>query len=478
MIALLVVSEAWARLGGGEGWGGGGGGGGGGRGHGVGFDGGDGGELWLLLQLLRIAIEYPALGVPLLVATGVFFLWRVRSAGPTTPWRHERRGERWQPARATRAALSLRDDPGFSEVVLLDLASLIHRRALAARGADFDALTPWVGPEARAGLARFDGASDVVVGAARLAALRTERGVNEARVVMATSFRQSGRHEVADFVWTLRRPVGVTSVEPARLLTLSCPSCASPVLTDRMGRCTACGVAIGGGEATWRASGVTVQGLRAAPGPSLARSGGEEAGYRTRLAPAADLGPAWRRLMARSPDCTESNLLRRCTDVFQRAQTAWSSGRLVAVRPFVTDAMYQRLRFQAEPWAAAGLRNELRAVEVHRAEVLAVSRDAWYDVVSVRLWAACVDVVVDVDGRVVSGDAVAARRFSEVWTMLRSAGGKTGSDPDACPSCAAPVDNIGETGVCDHCDAIVTTGDFDWVLSRIDQADAWGDARG
>ena len=41
------------------------------------------------------------------------------------------------------------------------------------------------------------------------------------------------------------------------------------------------------------------------------------------------------------------------------------------------------------------------------------------------------------------------------------------------PCCGAPLDNVSQTGVCGYCDTKITTGDFDWVLSRIDQCEVY-----
>jgi predicted amidophosphoribosyltransferase len=42
----------------------------------------------------------------------------------------------------------------------------------------------------------------------------------------------------------------------------------------------------------------------------------------------------------------------------------------------------------------------------------------------------------------------------------------------ACPNCGAPL-NVNMAGRCEHCDAKITSGEFDWVLSRIEQDEAY-----
>ena len=41
-----------------------------------------------------------------------------------------------------------------------------------------------------------------------------------------------------------------------------------------------------------------------------------------------------------------------------------------------------------------------------------------------------------------------------------------------CPNCGAAL-NINMTGHCNYCKAKVSSGEFDWVLSRIEQDEAY-----
>jgi hypothetical protein len=72
------------------------------------------------------------------------------------------------------------------------------------------------------------------------------------------------------------------------------------------------------------------------------------------------------------------------------------------------------------------------------------------------------------------GNRSRERPYSEYWTLIRGAAtrGKARTDP-ACPNCGAPL-KIGMAGNCEYCHAKVVTGDFDWVLSRIEQDEAYG----
>ena len=48
---------------------------------------------------------------------------------------------------------------------------------------------------------------------------------------------------------------------------------------------------------------------------------------------------------------------------------------------------------------------------------------------------------------------------------------KSGTLENTCPSCGAPL-SLTQIGECRYCKAAVTSGKFDWVVSRIDQEEA------
>jgi hypothetical protein len=77
-------------------------------------------------------------------------------------------------------------------------------------------------------------------------------------------------------------------------------------------------------------------------------------------------------------------------------------------------------------------------------------------------------------GEVVGGSRSEPRAYSEYWTLIRgsSRSGAPRAEP-VCPNCGAGL-NINMAGQCAYCRAKVTTGEFDWVLSRIEQDEVYG----
>jgi hypothetical protein len=97
---------------------------------------------------------------------------------------------------------------------------------------------------------------------------------------------------------------------------------------------------------------------------------------------------------------------------------------------------------------------------------------AVFDDVMERIAATCADYEIDeTTGRIAFGDK-RPESWEEYWTFQRGVGvattGKPGTLEKQCPNCGAPL-NVNAVGECTYCKAAVTSGKFDWVLSRIEQ---------
>ena len=73
----------------------------------------------------------------------------------------------------------------------------------------------------------------------------------------------------------------------------------------------------------------------------------------------------------------------------------------------------------------------------------------------------------------VGGSRTVERNYSEYWTLIRSARARGTPRLDQnCPGCGAAL-TLNMAGLCSHCGAHVTSGEFDWVLSKIEQDEAY-----
>jgi predicted lipid-binding transport protein (Tim44 family) len=163
----------------------------------------------------------------------------------------------------------------------------------------------------------------------------------------------------------------------------------------------------------------------------------------------------------------------RVKSAFLALQDAWCKQQLDAGRAFMSPGAYFSWSAQLESMAAEGRRNVLEQLEVQRIEPIRVVHGRVFDDLTVRICAAAADFDVDQSGKVVFGDQ-RVRPFREDWTFQRSVGARTSNKPgtleNSCPNCGAPL-SLTQIGECRYCKAAVTSGKFDWVVSRIDQED-------
>jgi hypothetical protein len=478
VLLLLVADEALARVGGGgtfrapsrpssSGGGSFGGSSGGGDGSGE-----------ALYLLLRLCIEYPQLGVPLLLIVLAFFWYNHNQHGHG----HvsvERGAHQERMATATSAAdpawtALVAHDPALSRPVLEDYIQLVYRRAWAAAATrSWDPLAPYFSDAARPALERAVPAgaelSELVVASVTLQAVRPGRDRDRLVVGIESSRRLAASgvelRQYTQETWTFERAAGAISKPPEEALRLGCPSCGVAVQCDNLGRCTSCSTPITTGQLSWQVAAVRIERTEPLGRPELASSGGTEPSWHAPTVIAADLPAAVRAFHGRHPHFQAKELNGRIAHVFIALQEAWGRGRWADARPFTTDMAWNTLRFWMDTYARAGLANRVADPKIERTQIVRVTIDAWYESITVRLWATMRDWVEEAGtGKVVGGSPSAEHRFSEYWTFIRAVGsGDQSKDPTRCPSCGAPLDQVNAAGECGYCNSVITTGKYDWV---------------
>jgi hypothetical protein len=486
---VLAADPAWGRVGGGQSYSTGShSSGGGSYSHSGSWSSSGGGssngaEAELLWALIRLTFEYPAVMLPLwALALGVLLLGNRSASRPgatTIRWDHD--GPTPAPL-ASRVDLGIfaEGDKGFSRVVLEEMVQLVVLRAHQRLSpAEREAIAPWIDPALLSSFGEADIGETVFGGLTCVVATRDGRRQRlVAEVRLARVENGEGLHVREQ--WTFERPVGRPSPTPDAVRRLGCPACGSASLVDRSGRCGNCGTATGAGQAGWRAVGRRVlETTRLEADVTHAQAfaaaaGGTEPGYRAPTRNAPNLASATRAWLGRHPADVRLHLQTRVEVVFHALQTAWSDDTWLGARPYLTDTAWHSLRMILDQQRAAGLRNRVRNATVERQAITAVGVDAWYESITVRLWAYALDWTERHDGTVVGGSTSAPRYFSEYWTFVRAIGAtQPKGDDHHCPSCGAPLDNVNAAGVCGYCDTVITRGDHDWVLSRIEQAEGY-----
>jgi hypothetical protein len=399
----------------------------------------------------------------------------------------KRRGSGWTTT-ATRALRRndlevIREaDPDFSIALFEDFLYALYHEAHTARGAGtLDRLSPWLRPDARSTLlARGQvPVGSIVVGAMRPLELD---GSDPARhrllVELESNYTETpapGR-EQAYWVterWWISRAKTAKSRPPERARVLDCPGCGAPLEKILGGACSYCRRAVDQGDLDWIVDSVQLVALEPR-GPMLTGTT-EERGtdWPTVVDPA--LTERLAELSARDPAFAAPAFIERVGFVFRTMQTAWSSLEWERARPVLTDNLFEAQRYWIQAYRRSGLRNVTERARILRVDPVRVASDRWFDSITVRFWATGLDYTVrDVDGAVVGGSRTTERAYSEYWTLIRGHAAKGPTRAEAvCPQCGAPLE-VTMAGNCTHCRAKVNSGEFDWVLARIEQDEAYG----
>lgn len=182
-------------------------------------------------------------------------------------------------------------------------------------------------------------------------------------------------------------------------------------------------------------------------------------------------------LKLKDPAFDMNALLSRAKTLFIATQDAWMKGDMTPVRPFLSDATYQRFVTQLMLMHRQGVRDAISDLNVSEVQLIGLDQTEGFDTVHIRVRASLRDT--DVPATFTYEQAIEAAKkapvdsFVEVWSLVRKPGAQTKIGDTAfqgkCPNCGAPFAG-GAANNCEFCGAIVNSGNYDWVLAEITQA--------
>jgi predicted lipid-binding transport protein (Tim44 family) len=480
---VLVALDAAARPGGGHTYSGGGGrsrGGGGGGGSG-----GGGGEaiFFLVRVLFELCIYYPAIGVPLVITAIVGFAVVSMRNKTSHDWDGPSHGavmasQYGVQARAPDFGAVRAADPQFSPVLFEDFVYALFAAAHRARAdaKKLAELAPYLAENVRRTLSGRApvGApvSAVVVGVLRVTGVHADSAGTRVNLEFESNLIfSSGRGRYEREQWTLGRNAGVQSRPSAGARTFPCPNCGAPFESTDSQRCKYCHEVVSNGRFDWSVLSATLVESNEGP-PSLTGTVAEQG---TDLPSIVDPGfrASFNQLRMDDPAVTEEALASRLALIHAELNRSWNTQDLAPARAFVSDGMFDYLGYWIQAYRSQGLRNVVDDARMVRSELVKLGRDVHYDALTARIFAVGKDYTLDSRGAVVGGDRSGLRYYSEYWTLIRGAG--TRGPPRAernCPNCGAEL-RIEMSGDCSYCKVRVTTGRFDWVLSKIEQDDSY-----
>lgn len=186
---------------------------------------------------------------------------------------------------------------------------------------------------------------------------------------------------------------------------------------------------------------------------------------------------SWEDFEARDPDFDRAAFLDRVKIAFHKAQEGWCAQDITALRPFVSDGVFERFSVQIEEQKLEGWQQTMEGLSLGTPSFLQVLPGTTFDTITVRLpFRAVIARQALATGDRIGGSVIKKRNFSECWTFVRRPGVQTRAGPGLiegqCPNCGAPLSH-NQSAKCDACGSLARSGDFDWVLTEITQASVW-----
>ena len=459
-----------ARLGGGGGYSGGGGGGysGGGGGYsssGGSYSGGGGGEItpgqgWFIFVVAVFLIAVNLYG-------------KIKEQESTVIARPPILPPDWDALR--------RYDANFSEVLFRDFAYSLFSKIHEARGSNrLLQYRQFLSDKAMKELEEMGSYTEdvygVVVGALNVRIWKRPLE-EEDNIVVKLSFdanyteviRSQNRPQAVYTyqVWYLSRKANVLSPALDKITAFDCVGCGSAYEPAESGECKHCGKIYDPGEHHWKVDSVSELN-RKIVGPALT-SKAADVGLNLSTVYDPNLEGQRAQFIKTYPDMDFGVAIARFQHIYHTLQKSWSEQDLDQLRPFETDSLFQNHRYWVEEYQRQNLRNVLKEVALDNIEMVKIRSDKFYDAITCRLFSSMIDYTQDENGKVLCGSTSRSTRFSEYWTFVRGRGAAENTKGDAvCPNCAAEL-KISMAGECEYCGSKLTSGQFDWVLSEIQQ---------
>jgi len=173
------------------------------------------------------------------------------------------------------------------------------------------------------------------------------------------------------------------------------------------------------------------------------------------------------------PEFKEDVFVEKVKTAFTEIQNAWAEKNIKRVRRFISDGMYQRVNTQFKMMNILAQRNELEKLTIKSVTIDKIQSDGSFDVIHVGILASVKDKFVS--DKYPNLNETHFEEFVEYWSFIRktSATGKDMYSTYNCPNCGGDLSNseMGDVCKCPYCGTFTNSGEFDWVLAEITQAD-------
>ena len=170
----------------------------------------------------------------------------------------------------------------------------------------------------------------------------------------------------------------------------------------------------------------------------------------------------------------EEEFLAWVKDLFVKLQEAWTARDWSTIRYFESNELFEQHQKQLQGYIDNHQINKMERICVKSAKLLKFEQTGDIDVLTVILNSKMIDYIIDDRTQeIIKGDKATDRHSTYKMVFIRKSGVKTKEkineiNTTNCPNCSAPT-QITSSGKCEYCGSVITTGEFNWVLSNLEK---------
>ncbi len=180
------------------------------------------------------------------------------------------------------------------------------------------------------------------------------------------------------------------------------------------------------------------------------------------------------KIQVNDPDFNKEELIAWSKNLFIKLQQAWTARDWSTIRTFETESLFEQHKNQLQGYINNNQINVMDRICVNYAHLYNYRVEGDKEILTVRLNSRMEDYIIDATTkRVIKGEKGLDKVNTYLLTFIRKNGVKTklGTievNTTNCPNCGAPT-QITSSGKCEYCGSVITTGEYNWVLSNLER---------
>lgn len=174
------------------------------------------------------------------------------------------------------------------------------------------------------------------------------------------------------------------------------------------------------------------------------------------------------------PNFNKEEFVAWSKNLFIKLQQAWTNRDWETIRTFETESLFEQHKNQLQGYIDNNQINVMDRICVNYANLYNYRVEGDKEILVVRLNSRMEDYIIDATTKqVLKGEKGLDKVNTYLLTFIRKQGVKTQAgttevNTTNCPNCGAPT-KITSSGKCEYCGSVITTGEYNWVLSNLER---------